>query len=211
MFTGLVEEIGTVATVQRRGQYQVLTITCGKVLSGTVLGDSIAIDGVCQTVTACTDTTFAVETLAVSLQKTTLGALRPGDPVNLERSVTPATRLGGHLVQGHVDGVAQVRSARQDGANGYLELDLPADLLRYCVDEGSIAVNGVSLTIAALQDPRITINVIPTTWNTTTLGNCAAGDRVNIEVDIIGRYVERLLGTRAAPQLTEARLRELGY
>ncbi len=211
MFTGLVEEIGTVATVQRRGQYQVLTITCEKVLSGTVLGDSIAIDGVCQTVTACTDTTFAVETLEVSLQKTTLGALRPGAPVNLERSVTPATRLGGHLVQGHVDGVALVRSARQDGANGYLELELPADLLRYCVDEGSIAVNGVSLTIAALQDPRVTINVIPTTWNTTTLGNCAAGDRVNIEVDIIGRYVERLLGARAAPQLTEARLRELGY
>ncbi len=211
MFTGLVEEIGTVAAVQRRGQYQVLTVNATTVLSGTALGDSISIDGVCQTVTTRTEHAFSVETLEVSLQKTTLGSLRPGDRVNLERSVTPATRLGGHLVQGHVDGIAVVRSARQDGANGYLELDLPPELLRYCVSEGSIAVNGVSLTIAALQDPRITINVIPTTWNATTLGQCAAGDQVNIEVDIIGRYVERLLQVRSTPQLTEARLRELGY
>lgn len=196
MFTGLVEEVGRVARVERRGAWQELTISAHRVVEDTRPGDSIAIDGVCQTVSALHGNSFTVETLEVSLEKTTLGALRPGDRVNLERALTLATRLGGHLVQGHVDGVAVIHAVRRHGPNGYLQVEIPRELLRYCVREGSITLQGVSLTIATLEDPLVTVNVIPVTWETTTLGECRPGGRINLEVDILGRYVERLLQGR---------------
>ncbi len=185
-----------------------------RVLAGTVLGDSIAIDGACQTVVARSEGSFTVETLAVSLDKTTLGDYSTGRRVNLERTVTPQSRLGGHFVQGHVDATARVTQIRKEGHNGYITVELPPELRPYCVGEGSIAIDGVSLTIAELDDARATVNVIPVTWRETVLRERVAGSRVNIEVDIIGRYVARMLGdayTGGTGTITEAKLAEWGY
>jgi riboflavin synthase len=198
MFTGLVEEVGTVRSTRRRGDYQELWVNAEAVTSDLKRGDSVSIDGACQTVTALDARGFAVETLAVSLKKTTLGALSRGAAVNLERALTPSTRMGGHFVQGHVDGTGRVSKLQRRGENIYLELVLPDELARYCIAEGSIAVDGVSLTIADLRGTRVTINVIPTTWNDTALRSRSVGDYVNIEVDVLARYVERLMGTASA-------------
>lgn len=220
MFTGLVEEIGAVRSVQARSRMRVLTITAERVITDTRVGDSIAVDGVCQTVTAIGDNWFSVETLAASLDKTNLGDLRSGRRVNLERALLPTTRLGGHFVQGHVDGTATVERIDEEGANVFFSVRLPENLLRYCIREGSIAIDGVSLTIAELRDPIVTINVIPTTWNDTALADRRPGDRVNIEVDVLARYVARMMerpgevrtpSPEPHPGITEARLREMGY
>ncbi|MFW5827296.1 MAG: riboflavin synthase [Alkalispirochaeta sp.] len=226
MFTGLVEEIGTVRAVRGGGSYQTIQIAAETVLEDTRVGDSISIDGACQTVTRIASGAFEVETLAVSLQKTTLGRYRAGRRVNLERSLTPETRMGGHIVQGHVDGVGTVATVREDGKNVYFSVVVPANLARYCIGEGSIAIDGTSLTIAELTDhgtsTTITVNVIPATWRTTVLADRVAGDPVNLEVDVLARYVERLLSTpegragvgpSAAGRtgLTEEYLRGLGY
>ncbi len=215
MFTGLIEEIGTVHSVRRTGHYQVVEIAARKVLEGTAPGDSIAVDGVCQTVTRIEGYTFQVETLAASLEKTTLGMLNRGSPVNLERAVTASTRLGGHIVQGHVDGIATIRRIEKKGPNVYLTVELPERLIRYCIAEGSITIDGISLTIASLSGRSVTTNVIPATWDATTLKGRSPGDTVNIEADVIARYVERLLGAPGAPGahrgMTEEGLRALGY
>ncbi|TVR69915.1 MAG: riboflavin synthase [Spirochaetaceae bacterium] len=208
MFTGLIEEIGTVAAIRRRGRYQQMEIQAEHVLTGTERGDSIAIDGVCQTVTTLDARHFTVDTLAASLHKTTLGEYRPGCRVNLERAVTPTTRMGGHFVQGHVDGVARVLSVRREEQNVFLSVEVPADLAIYCVAEGSVALDGVSLTIAELRDGRITLNIIPLTWEQTVLRDRTPGDRLNLEVDIIGRYVARMMGVGA---LTAEKLAKWGY
>jgi riboflavin synthase len=220
MFTGLVEEVGTVAALRRDGQYQLMTIRANTVLQGTRNGDSISIDGACQTVTAMTADSFTVETLAASLEKTTLGSYRVGRKVHLERALTPDRRLGGHFVQGHIDGTAQVRQVREEGKNVFFTVTVPEELLPYCVSEGSIAIDGVSLTIAALAGRELSVNVIPATWNETVLRNRKTGDAVNIEVDILGRYVARMLGfaasagtagTHGQNGLTAERLAALGY
>lgn len=216
MFTGLVEEVGTVRRVRRTGKYQTVEIAASTVLQETRLGDSIAIDGACQTVTDLASDYFAVETLAVSLEKTTLGEYRPGRRVNLERALTPRSRLGGHFVQGHVDAVATVADVREERENVYFTVALPEELLPYCVSEGSITVDGVSLTIADLSGEEAMINVIPSTWRDTVLRERRPGAKVNIEVDIIGRYVARFLGYDAAPAgpqggLTAEKLKSLGY
>ncbi|SIQ52886.1 riboflavin synthase alpha chain [Alkalispirochaeta americana] len=211
MFTGLVEEIGQVGQVARRGDYQSLQIRASAVIQGMAPGDSVAVNGVCQTVTDIGPQSFTVETLAVSLEKTTLGTLRPGHRVNLERALTPSSRLGGHFVQGHVDGTARIRESRRIGPNGFLGVALSPELLRYCVREGSITIDGVSLTIAGLDSEGITVNVIPLTWDATVLRDRRAGDSVNIEVDIIGRYVERLLGLSPEGGLSQERLAAWGY
>ncbi len=194
MFTGLVEEIGTVRSLRRSGDYQRMDFDARVVVRDARPGDSINVDGVCQTVTRCGADSFSVDTLAETLRKTTLGEMRVGTRVNLERSLTPNTRLGGHLVQGHVDGTARVLSLSREGANAYLTIDLPDELEIYVVREGSIAIDGVSLTVAALIGTRVTVNLIPVTWNATALSDLRVHDRVNIEVDIIGRYVAKMLG-----------------
>jgi riboflavin synthase len=208
VFTGLIEEIGTVVALRRAGEYQQLEIEAERVLEGAQRGDSIAIDGVCQTVTTLDARRFTVDTLAVSLQKTTMATWRPGQRVNLERAVTPSTRLGGHFVQGHVDGVARVLSVRREERNVFLAVEVPRELAIYCVAEGSIALDGVSLTIAELQDRRITMNIIPLTWEQTVLRDRKPGDGINVEVDIIGRYVARMLGVGT---LTAEKLEKWGY
>ena len=224
MFTGLIEETGTVRAVRGGGSYQTIQIAAQTVLEDTREGDSISIDGACQTVTRIMPGAFEVETLAVSLQKTTLGSYRSGRRVNLERSLTPETRMGGHIVQGHVDGIGTVATVREDGKNVYFSVTVPSDLARYCISEGSIAIDGTSLTIADLADSgpsgtTITANVIPATWRTTVLADRVAGEPVNLEVDVLARYVERLLSApvdrtgdrHRSDGLTEARLRDLGY
>lgn len=220
MFTGLVEEIGRVRSVRRSGTYQLLEIEATQVVEGTAPGDSISIDGACQTVTGISKDAFSVETLAASLEKTTFGSFRAGRAVNLERALTPERRLGGHFVQGHIDGVATVVAVEEENHNVFFSVRLPERLSRYCVSEGSIAIDGVSLTIAAIEGEVVEINVIPTTWRETVLRHRRLGDGVNIEVDILGRYVAKMLGLDTGDErhnqstdqgLTLEKLRAYGY
>jgi len=156
-----------------------------------------------------------VDTLAESLKKTTLGSFRAGNPVNLERALRPDSRMGGHIVQGHVTCTVRIQALQATGNNVYLAVEIPEDQLRYCVPEGSIALDGISLTIARISGNVVTVNIIPATIKTTSLGYKQSGGLMNLETDIIGRYVERLLGRNSAPPpagtLSFERLRELGY
>lgn len=222
MFTGLVEEVGEVVAVERGSAYRRLRLRAA-MAAELRPGASVSVDGACQTVTEVGSSTFSVETLATSLEKTTLGGFAVGRRVNLERSMTLGGRLDGHLVQGHVEARARVVDVRRAGPNGFLTLALPTGLGRFCIAEGSVAVDGVSLTIAELADGPgstiITLNIVPTTWDLTTLGARRIGDEVNIETDLVGRYVARLLGDAgpaaggaAAPTgLTAERLAAWGY
>jgi riboflavin synthase len=199
VFTGIVEEVGTVVALAEEGDSARLRIAAGTVLEDTKLGDSIAVDGVCLTVTEAGDGTWSTDVMAETLRRSSLGRLAPGAAVNLERAVTPHTRLGGHLVQGHVDGVGTVL-ARTPGEHWeVVRIALPAGLALYVVETGSIAVDGVSLTVSAVSaasdpEPWFEVSLIPTTLRETTLGVRGPGEPVNLEVDVVAKYVERLLG-----------------
>ncbi len=207
MFTGIVEEVGTVAVREDQGDAARLRIRAGRVLEGVALGDSISVNGVCLTVTdvepdgSAGGGVWGTDVMAETLRRSSLGALADGSPVNLERAVTPHARLGGHLVQGHVDGVGRVLSRTPSEHWEVVRLALPRELARYVVEKGSIAVDGVSLTVSAVSsaddaEPWFEVSLIPTTLRETTLGGRAPGDPVNLEVDVIAKYVERLLGAR---------------
>ena len=216
MFTGIVEETGTVAAVARETGRARITIKASVVLEGTRQGDSINVDGVCQTVSETGRGTFSVFTLAESLKKTTLGDLAPGDSVNLERAVRADTRMGGHMVQGHISCSVPIRELSSGGGNVYLVVEVPEEPLRCCVPEGSIALHGISLTIARISAGLLTVNIIPATFERTNLSRKKTGDRINLETDIIGRYVERLLAPygkseRLTGGLSAERMKELGY
>ena len=193
MFTGIVEELGTVAAVEDQGDAVRLSVRAATALDGTHLGDSIAVNGCCLTVTDLGDGTWSADVMAETLDKTSLAGSRPGDPVNLERAVTVDKRLGGHIVQGHVDGVGTVTSRTPSEHWELVEVTMPADLGRYLVDKGSITVDGVSLTVVETSGDRFTVSLIPETLARTTLGHRAVGDRVNLEADIIAKHVEKLL------------------
>jgi riboflavin synthase len=202
MFTGIVEELGTVHALERQSDAVRLTIRAATVLAGTRPGDSIAVDGCCLTVVSTgsadgTDTDlWTADVMAETLAKTGLGALTPGDRVNLERAVTAGARLGGHLVQGHVDAVGHV-VRREPGEHWeVVAISMPRHLAPYLVDKGSIAVDGVSLTVVHAGDDEFTVSLIPETLRRTTLGFRAPGDMVNLEVDVIGKYVARQLQLR---------------
>jgi riboflavin synthase len=184
MFTGIVEELGTVA--RREGQR--LRIEADVVTSDAGIGDSIAVNGTCLTVVALGDGFWEADVVDETYSRTSLGTLEPGDPVNLERPVRVSDRLGGHLVQGHVDGVGRVVTPAPD-----LRVTVPADLLRYVVEKGSITIDGVSLTVAAVHDDGLSVAIIPHTADVTTLGRRGPGDAVNLEVDVTAKHVERLL------------------
>jgi riboflavin synthase len=201
LFTGIVEELGTVHALEPRSEAVRLTVRATRVLEGSAPGESIAVDGVCLTVTDRTDATWSADVMAETLAKTSLGSLEAGDPVNLERAVTVGARLGGHLVQGHVDAVGHVR--RRDPAEHWdvVTISMPGDLAPYLVDKGSITVDGVSLTVVATPldpsgDQTFTVSLIPETLQRTTLGFRRPGDAVNLEVDVIGKYVARQLAAR---------------
>jgi riboflavin synthase len=169
------------------------------VLEGLAPGDSVAVNGACLTVVELADGAFAVDCVAETLRRTALGALRPGDQVNLERPMRLGDRLDGHIVQGHVDGVGTVREVRSEGAGAVLRIAPPAGLMRYVVEKGSVAVDGVSLTVASRLPDAFTVALIPHTMEVTTLGPAALGRRVNLEVDVLAKYVESLLAPYAAP------------
>jgi riboflavin synthase len=196
MFTGIVAELGEVAGVEHRGDAARLTIRGST--EGVALGESIAVNGVCLTVTEILDGTFTADVMGETLDRSGLGGLIPGTPVNLERSVRLADRLGGHLVQGHVDATATIISRMPAEHWDQVRISLPSQVSRYVVEKGSIAVDGISLTVSALSPPDATegwfeVCLIPETLKRTTLGARAPGDTVNLEVDVIAKYVERLL------------------
>ena len=187
MFTGLVEEMGR----WRSRDGHRLTVDAARVLDGLIVGDSVAHDGCCLTVVEIGDGWYGVDVVAETLARTTLAERRPGDRVNLERPVPVGGRLGGHLVQGHVDGVGEVRRPAPD-----LHVRIPAELRRYVVEKGSVAVDGCSLTVSAVVDDGFAVAVVPHTAAVTTLGYRQPGDRVNVEVDLLAKYVEKLLEGR---------------
>ncbi|GHJ60928.1 riboflavin synthase subunit alpha [Nocardioides sp. OK12] len=204
MFTGIVEELGTVAAIDDLTDAIRLTITASEVLEGTGLGDSIAVNGCCLTVVSTDGAAWTADVMKESLDKTSLGGLRAGDPVNLERAVTAEKRLGGHIVQGHVDGVGEVLRREPSEHWEVVEISLPPALARYLVDKGSITVDGVSLTVVEAGPTSFTISLIPETLARTTLGRREPGARVNLEVDILAKHVEKLL----AAQLSSGQQKE---
>ncbi|UJP38969.1 riboflavin synthase [Cellulomonas palmilytica] len=194
MFTGIVEELGSVVAVEDRGQDARLVVRGPLVVSDAHRGDSIAVDGVCLTVSELPgDGTFAADVMPESLRRTALGTLRAGAPVNLERALAVGGRYGGHVVQGHVDGVGAV--LRRDPGERWdeVEIGLPGELARYVAEKGSIAVSGVSLTVTHVGDESFGVSLIPTTLAHTTLGTLVVGSPVNLEVDVLAKYAERLL------------------
>jgi riboflavin synthase len=216
MFTGIIEELGRVRSVERRGEGVRMTVEARVVTEGTREGDSVAVNGVCLTALDVRADSFAADGSRETLQRSTLGQLRAGSAVNLERAATPSTRLGGHIVQGHVDARGRFLSADEHGGSWTVRIGFPPEVARYLVFKGSVAVEGISLTVAALAEDHFEIAVIPKTWAVTNLSRLRPGDPVNLEADIIAKYVERILttgGGRAeqAPALTVERLSELGY
>ena len=193
MFTGIIEELGKVRSIEQRGENARIVIEAHIVVEGTNHGDSIAVNGVCLTALDLQKNSFAADVSMETLSRTTLGTLNPGVPVNLERSVTPTTRLGGHIVQGHVDGRGDLIGVQDHGESWTVRFGYPREIARYLVFKGSVAVEGISLTIAALTDDYFEVAIIPKTWEVTNLSQLKVGDGVNLEVDVIGKYVERLL------------------
>ncbi len=198
MFTGIIEELGTIAAIIPSKNGLRLTVSANLVTGDTSEGDSIAVNGVCLTALEVTRGSFAADVSQETLDRSTLGGLTIGSPVNLERAVTPQTRLGGHMVQGHVDGRGEFVSATQYGDFFTVVIRFPAELSRYLVYKGSVSVEGISLTIAKLENESFEIAVIPKTWKMTNLSHLKPGDAVNLEVDVIAKYVERMLGERAS-------------
>ena len=194
MFTGIIEELGSVDEVREDG----LTVRAARVLEDAHQGDSICINGVCLTVTAMRDGSFSVDTVPETRRRTNLGDLKPGDGVNLERALRPNDRMGGHFVQGHIEGTARVESVTEDGPALMIRLGAPPELMRYIVSKGFIAIDGTSLTVVDRDDGGFSVTIIPLTQEWTTLGRRRAGDRVNLETDILARYVEQL-SARPAP------------
>ncbi|MBM3131929.1 MAG: riboflavin synthase [Chloroflexi bacterium] len=206
MFTGIVEEVGRVKS-GGRGR---LTISARKVLEGTKLGDSIAVNGACLTVVEMTDGAFSIEVMPETERRTSLGSLRPGDPVNLERALAVGARLGGHFVQGHVDGTGKVLSLAPEGSAVLMRVSAPPPVMRYIVEKGFIAVEGISLTVVHRDADSFTVSLVGFTREHTTLSAKRSGDPVNLEADIIAKYVEQLANPGKSG-LTAEFLREHGF
>ena len=196
MFTGIIEEVGVVKGLEKTLAGTRLTILAESIMSDLPIGASVSVNGACLTVVSTTDREFVVDVSPESLGVTTLGALIAGSPVNLERAMKLNERIGGHLVSGHVDGVGTVRSRHQDGNALYLTIEAPPEILRYCVPKGSVTVDGISMTLNDVTERTFTLCVIPHTAKMTTLGLKQIGESVNLESDLIGKYVERLLQSR---------------
>lgn len=198
MFTGIVEEIGTVETVEELGDSVRMTVRAQKVLSDAHLGDSISVNGVCLTVASRGEGSFTADLMRITLDTSGLGKLQAGSRVNLERALAVTGRLGGHIMQGHVDGTAALLSRTPSENWEVLRFELPTQLSRYVVPKGSISVNGTSLTVAELGEDWFEVSLIPTTLAETTHGDLAVGEVVNLEVDVLGKYVERMLSQGVA-------------
>jgi len=209
MFTGIVETMGSVARLMRRGGGARLEVTAPTVVPELVIGDSVAVNGACVTVTELNTEAFACDLVPETVARTNLGILQIGEDVNIERPVRATDRLGGHIVQGHVDAVGLVRSRRRVGAQEMLEVTVPFELTRYLAPQGSVSLDGVSLTVVAVDKDRFRVALIPHTVATTTLGKKGQGSSVNVEVDVISKYVERHMSARAARPALAAIFEEL--
>ncbi len=200
MFTGIVEELGAVRAVRRGARSAELSIGASLVLSGLRIGDSVAVNGVCLTVTKRDGGGFTADVMHETLNRSTLGALVPGSPVNLERAMAADGRFGGHIVSGHIDGVGTIAATRRDDNAVWYTIGAEAKVLRYVVEKGSIAIDGISLTVASVDRETFSVSLIPHTAEHTILGKKRPGAIVNLEADIIGKYVEALLRPREEPQ-----------
>lgn len=211
MFTGLIEEAGKIKHIDHRGAAARLQVEGPIVSQDLKVDDSIAVNGVCLTAVKVTGPWFDVDAVDETLRKTTLGKLKPGAVVNLERCLRPSDRIGGHIVQGHVDSIGRMVDSRKQDAGRVIWIELVEKALRYVIEEGSITINGVSLTVAKKERRRIAIALIPHTLEKTNLGLLHIGDEVNVEVDLIGKYVENLLKARNGEPMTEAWIKQFGY
>lgn len=211
MFTGIIEEIGTVGSVTVMTDGLDIRIQAETLLKKIHNGDSIAIDGACQTITQVGKNSFNIQAVGETLTKSTLGEFKEDRQINLESSLTLNTPLGGHMVQGHVQGTAKIRQWMKRGENYYLEVTIPDPLQKYCIAEGSIAIDGISLTIASLSNQTIGISIIPYTVEHTTLHTKRVGELVNVETDIIARYIERFMLHSKEDGINLEKLRDWGY
>ena len=193
MFSGIIEEMGALKTVEKSLGGARISILASTVLQDLKIGESVSISGTCLTVTSIHDQDFSVDVSSETLHRTTLGSATAGAPVNLERAMKLNERIGGHLVTGHIDGTGIVRGREQDGNSFHITIEAPEEILRYCVQKGSITMDGISLTINAVSEKSFSVAIIPHTAKVTTMGLKQTGDSVNLETDLIGKYVERLL------------------
>ena len=197
MFTGIIEELGTIASLEPHGGGAKIVVSAKTVTDGTQDGDSISVNGVCLTALDVKADSFSADLSQETFDRSTLYRLKQGTPVNLERAVTPATRLGGHIVQGHVDGRGRFLSVVQEGDFWTVKIGFPPEIAPYLVYKGSVSVEGISLTVAALYDDAFDIAIIPKTWQLTNLSSLSPGDEVNLEADVIAKYVERMLSLKS--------------
>ena len=193
MFTGIIEEVGTVRSIQRGSTSSFIEIQANAVLEGTKLGDSIVVNGVCLTVTELGKDSFRADVMNETLNRSSLGSLRSGSPVDLERAMAAGGRFGGHIVSGHIDGTGTITEIKKDGIAHWYTVSAPAGIMRYIVEKGSIAIDGISLTVAKVTDSSFSVSIIPHTAAQTVLSYKKPGDTVNLENDIIGKYVEKLM------------------
>ena len=211
MFTGIIEEIGTVRRIEHGAKGARLTIQAKTVLEDTRIGDSIATNGVCLTVVSMTGDSFSADVMAESLRRSSLGTLQGGSPVNLERAMAANGRFGGHIVSGHIDGTGTIASQKREDNAVWVKIKTPAPLLRYIVEKGSIAIDGVSLTVAAVTDTDFSVSIIPHTGAQTILLGKKPGDPVNLECDVIGKYVEKLTAPHKTGGISTNFLAEDGF
>ena len=216
MFTGIVEEIGTVRRVSSGVHDGSIDVKARLVLEGTKIGDSIAVNGVCLTVTALREDGFTADVMPETLRRSNLGALQSGDPVDLERAMAADGRFGGHIVSGHIDGVGTITGQRREGIAVWVTIAAPPEILRYIVEKGSVAIDGVSLTVAVVTEQDFSVSLIPHTGSQTVLLKKGPGSQVNLENDIVGKYVARLLSPAVPEPAPESRvtldfLREHGF
>ncbi|GAB6137425.1 riboflavin synthase [Halanaerobaculum tunisiense] len=214
MFTGIVEELGEVTRIKRGSKSIELVIAADKILEDIQLGDSIATNGVCLTVTEFNEQQFSVDVMPETMRKSSLGDLKVGDNVNLERALQVGDRLGGHLVSGHIDGVGEIVGYTKEDNALLVTIKPEAELLKYVIPKGSIAIDGISLTIAQLEEPTFAVSIIPHTAQVTVLGNKDVGDQVNLEADMIGKYIERMMKFTTedtTEDIDESLLREKGF
>lgn len=212
MFTGLIEEIGKLVSTETIPGGKRVRITASVILDGVKRDDSVSVNGVCLTVTDFGKDFFTADAVGSTIEKTTIASLKTGADLNLERALKISDRLGGHIVQGHTNGIGSITKIKKLGDNYFVEIEIPTELEKYTISEGSIAVDGISLTIASLERNRIGLSVIPHTWNSTNLKSKKNGDNVNIEVDLIAKYVEKLLISKSPnSSITENWLKDIGY
>ncbi|MBR5068991.1 MAG: riboflavin synthase [Bacteroidales bacterium] len=210
MFTGIIEEVGHVKALHRGAKSFTLEVEANLVVQDVKVGDSIATNGVCLTVTSLGDHGFSADVMPETVERTALGRLKPGSPVNLERALSLQSRLGGHIVSGHIDGTGRIAARRQDDTALWLTVECDSKLLRYIIEKGSITVEGVSLTVARVDERSFSVSLIPHTQLVTTLHRLRIGDLVNLENDIIAKYVEKLLG-KTPDETLMAKLRDNGF